>query len=84
MEISSLVDNSYMNNDQTCIFEPPDVYLDDNIMDIKFSPVANVLAVAQVTGEIRIYSYNDKETTEQMKFDYHTDSCRAIEFSPDG
>jgi len=53
-------------------------------MDIKFSPNANVLAVGQVTGVVRVYSYNDKETTEQMTFNYHTDSCRTVVFSPDG
>jgi hypothetical protein len=30
----------------TLVHEPPDIYLDDNIMDIKFSPVGNVLATA--------------------------------------
>lgn len=53
-------------------------------MDVKFSPNANVIALGQVTGHVRVYSYTEKETVEQLTFDYHTDSCRAIEFSPDG
>jgi len=53
-------------------------------MDIKFSPTANVIAVGQVSGPVRIYSYDDKDTAEKMVFKHHTDSCRAIEFSPDG
>lgn len=53
-------------------------------MDLKFSPNANVLALSQVTGAVRIYSYNDNETKEQMVLNYHTDSVRSIEFSPDG
>jgi len=56
--------------------EPPDVYLDDHIMDIKFSPVANVLALSQITGEVRIYTYNEKKTKEQLALSYHTESCR--------
>ena len=37
-----------------------------------------------MTGAVRIYSYNDNETKEQIAFNYHTDSVRAVEFSPDG
>ena len=74
----------FMNNQSSCLFEPPDIFLKDHIMDVKFSPNANVIALGQVTGVVRVYSYNDKETNEQMTFNYHTDSCRAIEFSPDG
>lgn len=73
-----------MHQQADCVFEPPDIFLKDHIMDIKFSPNANVLALAQVTGHVRVYSYNEKETVEQLTFDYHSDSCRAIEFSPDG
>lgn len=53
-------------------------------MDMQLSPTANVVALAQVTGHVRVYSYSETETKEQMTFDYHEDSCRAIEFSPDG
>lgn len=73
-----------MNAQSTCVFEPPDIFLEDHIMDLKFSPNANVLALGQVTGAVRVYSYNDKETKEQMTFSFHEDSCRAIEFSNDG
>ena len=45
---------------KTLVHEPPDIYLDDHIMDVKFSPNANVLALGQITGDVRIYSYNEK------------------------
>ncbi len=64
--------------------EPPDVYLDEHAMDVKFSPVANVLAVSQITGEVRVFTYKEKATKEQLHLSYHTESCRALEFSPDG
>ena len=53
-----------MNTQQTCFLEPPDIFLQDHIMDLKFSPTANVLAIGQVTGCVRFYSYNDYETKE--------------------
>jgi len=80
----SAFSNEFMSHAETCILEPPDICLDNHIMDLKFSPNANVIALGEVTGHIRIYSYNDKETKEQLTFDFHTESCRAIEFSPDG
>lgn len=46
------------------MLEPPDIFLDDHIIDLNFSPAANVLAVGQVTGDVRIYSYKDNETKE--------------------
>lgn len=64
--------------------EPPDIYLDEHIMDVKFSPVANVLALGQITGEVRVYSYNEKQNKEMLKFNYHKESCRQVVFSPDG
>jgi len=64
--------------------EPADIFLDDHVLDLCFSPCANVLALAQVTGEVRVYSYKDEVTTEQLHLTYHTDSCRAVAFSPDG
>lgn len=69
---------------KTLKHEPPDVYLDEHIMDVKFSPVANVLALGQITGEVRVYTYNEKQNKEMLKFDYHTESCRQVVFSPDG
>ena len=56
---------------KTLVHEPPDIYLDEHIMDVKFSPVANVLALSQITGEVRVYMYNEKQNKEMLKFDYH-------------
>lgn len=64
--------------------EPPDIYLDDHIMDVKFSPNANVLALGQITGEVKIYGYNEEATKQMLTFTYHTESVRQVVFSPDG
>ena len=64
---SSLVDEDthiFMQQHSTCVLEPPDIFLDSHIMDMKFSPTANVLALGQVTGEVRVYSYSEQETKE--------------------
>ncbi len=64
--------------------EPPDIYMDDHIMDIKFSPNANVLALGQITGEVKVYGYTEEATKQMLTFTYHTDSVRQVVFSPDG
>lgn len=60
MDSRHLTLNNEGGTTYTLLHEPPDIYLDDHIMDIKFSPVANVLAVAQVTGEVRVYAYDEE------------------------
>ena len=42
---SSLVDTDFMKQQEECNLEPPDIFLDDHCMDLKFSPTANVLAL---------------------------------------
>jgi len=53
-------------------------------MSLKFSPVHNILSLGQITGEIRIYSYSEDDTTESLVFNHHTESVRSIDYSPDG
>jgi len=85
MESRSLFNaKNHKESHKTLVHEPPDIYLEEHIMDIKFSPVANVLALSQITGEVRVYTYNEKQNKEMLKFNYHTESCRQVLFSPDG
>ena len=63
-QIASGSPEQFMQTQSTCVLEPPDIFLDDHIIDLTFSPVANVLALGQVTGDVRVYSYKDNETKE--------------------
>jgi len=63
--------------------EPPDIYLDDHIFDIKFAPTANALALGQITGDVRLFVYTEEENREALCLKYHTDSVRRLDFSPD-
>ena len=53
-------------------------------MDIKFSPNQNVLALGQITGEVRVYTYSEAQTSQMLHFTYHEDSCRRICFNDQG
>jgi len=49
---------AYMQHQEECVLEPPDIFLDHHIMGMEFSPTANVIALGQVTGDVRVFSYN--------------------------
>jgi WD40 repeat protein len=84
MECYNLFSNNYRAEDQELRHEPPDIFLKDQIFDVKFSPTYNVIATSQVTGEIRLFSYNEEANEEVLCLNYHKDSCRTLEFSDDG
>jgi WD repeat-containing protein 55 len=66
------------------MYECPDIYLDDHIMSLKFSPTQNILTVGQITGELRLYTYDHLQANEQLLFKHHTESIRSVDYSPDG
>lgn len=84
MECYNLFSDNYRPSDEEVIKEPPNIYLDDNIMDVKFSPTSNVLVVGLVTGEVKIYSFTETTMDNVMSFIYHRESWRQVEFSDDG
>jgi hypothetical protein len=45
MESRQLINSKDSHQASTLKHEPPDIYLEEHIMDLKFSPVANVLAL---------------------------------------
>lgn len=65
-------------------YECPDIYLDDTIMSLKFSPKQNILSLGQVTGNLRIYTYNEVATTEQLVLSHHSESVRCIDYNACG
>jgi len=84
MECFNLFSNGFQPKNEEVTQEPPDIYLTEQIFDVKFSPIANVIATSLVTGEVKINIYNESENKEVMSFCYHRESCRTVEFSEDG
>jgi len=56
-----LAPNAGTVTDHELVLEPPDIYLDAHIMDLKFSPSCNMLALCQVTGNVRVYCYAENK-----------------------
>jgi len=50
--------------ERSLLYECPDIYLDDTVMSLKFSPTQNILTSGQITGELRIFSYSEDESNE--------------------
>jgi WD40 repeat protein len=53
-------------------------------MDVKFSPKYNMLSVGQITGDIRVYSYDESKMDNLITFDHHKESVRTIDYNPGG
>ena len=71
-------------SNHTLKHECPDIYLDDHAMDIKFAPSNNILAVAQITGEVRIYAYSETKMDQVLLFNNHKESVRSLDYNPTG
>ena len=84
LELAPNADPALINNTNELRHEPPDIYLDSHIMDLKFSPVCNMLALSQVSGNIRVYAYAENRMDQVLDLSHHTQSVRSIDWSPSG
>ena len=53
-------------------------------MDLKFSPCCNMLALSQVSGNVRVYTYAENRMDQVLDLTHHKQSVRSIDFSPNG
>lgn len=63
---------------------PPSINSDDFIVDISFHPSRNILALANILGDVILYEYTNDETKIVNTFELHLKACRDIEFNDDG
>ncbi|KAJ8961218.1 hypothetical protein NQ318_008901 [Aromia moschata] len=63
---------------------PPSIQCEDFITDISFHPHSNIIAVANIVGDVLLYKYSNDENTLVNNLELHTKACRDIEFSNDG
>lgn len=63
---------------------PPDIKLEDLIIDISFHPGKDLIALASISGDVLLYKYNNTVTELVSTLELHTKACRDIEFSDDG
>lgn len=63
---------------------PPDINIDDFVVDLSFHPDQDILAAATMSGDAIIYKYSLEENTLVNTLELHTKAIRDIEFSLDG
>ncbi|CAH2066617.1 unnamed protein product, partial [Iphiclides podalirius] len=63
---------------------PPAIICEDFIVDISFSPSKNLIALANIMGDVLLYEYNNDETKLVNTFELHVKACRDVEFDDTG
>jgi len=63
---------------------PPDIKMKESATDISFHPETNVLAVANIEGQVSIFKYSNEENKAERKLKLHKGCIRCAEFSMDG
>ena len=63
---------------------PPDIHVEDYVVDISFSPTNPIIALATITGDVLVYKYTNESVEVVNTLELHTKACRDIEFSEDG
>ncbi|KAL0894735.1 hypothetical protein ABMA27_013269 [Loxostege sticticalis] len=63
---------------------PPPINCEDFIVDISFNPVKNLIALANIVGDVLLYEYSNEETKLVETFELHLKACRGVEFDDNG
>ncbi|XP_053602445.1 WD repeat-containing protein 55 homolog [Plodia interpunctella] len=63
---------------------PPPITTEDFIVDISFSPIKNLIAIANIVGDILLYEYSNEEAKLVNTFELHLKACRDVEFDDSG
>ncbi|XP_068987952.1 WD repeat-containing protein 55 homolog [Bombus flavifrons] len=63
---------------------PPPITTEDHVVDICFHPNSNMIAVANILGDVNLYKYNNTETELISTLELHLKACRDIEFNDSG
>lgn len=71
-------------NTKTSRTHPPDISIDDFVVDLSFHPDEDILAAATMSGDAIIYKYSVDENILVNTLELHTKAIRDIEFSLDG
>lgn len=71
-------------NTKTVRHHPPDINIDDYVVDLTFHPEEDILAAATMSGDALIYKYSVDENILVSTLELHLKAIRDIEFSHDG
>lgn len=71
-------------NSKVARIHPPDINIDDYVVDMSFHPDADILAAGTISGDALIYKYSVDENVLVNTLELHLKAIRDIEFNYDG
>lgn len=71
-------------NSKTPRTHPPDINIDDYVVDLTFHPDTDILAAGTISGDALIYRYSVDENVLVNTLELHLKAIRDIEFNSDG
>lgn len=71
-------------NTKTPRTHPPDINIDDYVVDLTFHPDEDILAAGTISGDALIYKYSADENVLVNTLELHVKAIRDIEFNHDG
>ncbi|KAG6796996.1 WD repeat-containing protein 55 [Apis mellifera caucasica] len=63
---------------------PPSITTEDYVVDICFHPNLNMIAIADIGGDIYLYKYSNTKVELISTLELHLKACRDIEFNENG
>lgn len=63
---------------------PPDISIDDYVVDLSFHPSNDLLAAGTMTGDVVVYRYSVEECEQMSTLEIHTKAIRSIDFDGEG
>jgi len=82
--VRRLMESFDMDPDEILDMAPDEILESSDIMAMDFHPVADLLALGLITGEIKIYHYSPQSNALVHQIRAHEESCRSLQFSVDG
>uniref|UniRef100_A0A182W6P2 WD repeat-containing protein 55 homolog n=1 Tax=Anopheles minimus TaxID=112268 RepID=A0A182W6P2_9DIPT len=64
--------------------KPPDIQMEDFVVDLSFHPSKDILAVGTSVGDVLMYKYSNEKNVLAATHELHTKACRCVEFTRDG
>lgn len=71
-------------NSKAARTHPPDINIDDYVVDLSFHPDTDILAAGTISGDALIYKYSVDENVLVNTLELHLKAIRDIEFNYDG
>jgi len=78
------VEKEEVDVEEVASTKPKRIQMDDTVFEVAFHPTKDIIAAGEITGTISVFSYSNTENKKLLDFKHQKESCRCLDFSPDG